>query len=337
MVTLHQHSFGSKLAAGCKTIEATVAVKLKAELGEGSIWDARSKRLLWLDIMNAKLYRFDPETEVNEEHDLSMHSTTVSSVVPVASDVDPSGNTVCVTLREGFALYNFNDKTLEVLLGNPPVAANERFNDGKVDPAGRFWAGTITRNEANEPIPGASLYRRNLDGSVDKVLSPVTISNGVCWTEDGSTMYYIDTPTAKVDAFDYDVSTGEAKNPHACITGFDFNTTGYPDGCAIDNEGMLWVARFNGGCAGRYNPLTGELLAEVRVPAEAGHQVTSVAFGGEDLGDLYITTAREGKTAEEAAAAGQPLAGCLFRALRKDLSEIKAAVGLPVNMLRLAR
>lgn len=147
-------------------------------------------------------------------------------------------------------------------------------------------------------------------------------------------MYYIDTPSAQIDAFDYDVSSGEVKNRRPCVTGFDFNTTGFPDGCTIDSEGMLWVARFNGGCAGRYDPATGKLLAEVRVPATAGRQVTSVAFGGEGLGDLYLTTAHEGKTAEEAAAAGLPLAGCLFRATRAELQKLGAAPGQPVHMLR---
>ena len=144
---------------------------------------------------------------------------------------------------------------------------------------------------------------------MEEILRPVSISNGVAWTADAKTMYYTDTPTAQVDALDYDVATGQVSNRRPCITGFVFEETGFPDGCAIDSEGMLWVARFNGGCAGRYDPATGKLLAEARMPAEAGRQVTSVAFGGDGLGDLYLTTAHEGQDAAAAAAAGLPLAG----------------------------
>lgn len=147
-------------------------------------------------------------------------------------------------------------------------------------------------------------------------------------------MYYTDTQQGRVDALDYDASTGEVKNRRPCITGFAFDSTGFPDGCTIDSEGMLWVARFNGGCAGRYNPSSGELLAEARVPATAGRQVTSVAFGGDGLGDLYLTTAHENKTVEEMVSAGFPHAGCLFRVTQADLAKIGAAPGQPVHMLR---
>lgn len=315
-------------------IEAKVAVKLPAELGEGSIWDTRSKKLLWLDIPNAKVYRFDPESGSNEEYDLSGSSKFVTSIVPISPEDDPSGNKVGLTLGEGFAVYDFAEKAVTVLPGNPAVAERERFNDGKVDPAGRYWAGTIARDESGEPVNKAFLYRRNEDGSITKILEPVTISNGIVWTKDGSTMYYNDTPNARVDAFNYDKSTGEVTGRRPVVTGFVFNTTGFPDGSTIDSEDMLWVARFNGGCAGRYNPKTGDLLAEVRVPASAGKQVTSVAFGGEGLGDLYLTTAHEGQSAEEAAKEGKPQAGCLFRVTRAELEKIGAVPGQPVGMWR---
>merc|ERR1712194_291451 len=109
------------------------------------------------------------------------------------------------------------------------------------------------------------------------------------------TMYYADTPTGKVDAFDYDEKTGDISNRRPCIKGFDFPTTGFPDGNTLDSAGMLWVAQFNGGCAGRYDPKTGKCLAKVVVPNQAGRQVTSVAFAGDGCGDLYLTTAHEGK------------------------------------------
>jgi len=318
-----------------QAIEAEICLKRPAtDLGEGSIWDVRTARLLWLDIPNAKLFRLDPTTGENEEHDLSAYSTHVSSVVPLDANDDPSGDRVGVTLREGFALYNFRTKDLENLGGNPQVAERERFNDGKVDPQGRYWAGTFTKNEALEPVPNGSLYRRDPSGSVDMVLSGVGISNGITWTKDGRTMYYNDTITAQVDAFAFDAETGDISNRRTCIKGFG-EANGWPDGCCLDADGMLWVARFNGGCAGRYDPASGKLLAEVRVPEAAGKQVTSVAFGGDGFGDLFLTTAREGKTAAQAAAEGQDLAGSLFFVPRARLAGIGAVPGQPPNALRL--
>lgn len=327
-----------KTKLACSVL-AEVASTLSAELGEGSIWDARSQRLLWLDLLRSRLYRFDPATGGNEEYNLSMYSKMVSSVVPLDAKSDPSGDVVGLTVREGFAVYNLVTSELRVLPGNPTIEPNERFNDGKIDPAGRYWAGTIVRDPAGGPsgslVPEASLYRRDHDGSVTRVLAPVTISSGIVWTKDASTMYYIDTISARVDALDYDKSTGSVSNRRTCIGGFDLNNSGLPDGCTLDNEDMLWVAHFNGGVAVRYDPRTGKKLAEVRVPAAAGRQVTSVAFGGDGLGDLYLTTAREGITREDARKAGQPLAGCLFRAPRAALATLGAGPGRPAKGWRL--
>lgn len=315
------------------TVEAEVAVRLEAGLGEGSLWDSRSKKLLWLDILGAKLFRFDPSTGQNEEFDLSSHSTAVSSVVPIAEDA--SGDTVALTTREGFAVYNFRSQQLDLLgVPEPGVKEGERFNDGKVDPLGCYWAGTLCRDASEEIVPkAAKLYRRYGDGAVKMVMEELSISNGLVWSKDGQTMYYIDTPSAQIDAMDF--NAGEVSNRRAVVKGFDFETTGFPDGCAIDLEDRLWVARFNGGACGCYDPKTGKMLAEVRVPKEAGRQVTSAAFGGEDLQDLYLTTAREGF--DEAKGKDFPLAGSLFVVPAAKLQEICPGVrGQPPNHLKLS-
>eukprot|EP00933_Yihiella_yeosuensis_P005547 TRINITY_DN110083_c0_g1_i1.p1 TRINITY_DN110083_c0_g1~~TRINITY_DN110083_c0_g1_i1.p1 ORF type:complete len:393 (-),score=56.54 TRINITY_DN110083_c0_g1_i1:88-1137(-) len=318
--------FGASIAP--PTAEASLAVEHSAELGEGSIWDSRSKKLLWLDIMNSQLFRFDPVTKKNEQYSLAAHSPYVSSVVPFTDDLR-NRDIVCVTLKDGFALFNFATQEFKRLGGDPAVGERERFNDGKADPNGRFWAGTITRDSDGEPCVGATLYRREYDGTVTPVLKDVSISNGIAWTKDSSLMYYIDTPTGKVDVFDYDPTSGSITNRRPCITGFDFDETGFPDGCTLDLEGMLWVACFNGGCARRFDPSTGTLLAEVKVPAAAGLQVTSVAFGGEKLEDLYLTTAREGF--DEAKKKAHPLAGSLFVLKGAELNKLGACSGQWVN------
>lgn len=315
------------------TVEAAVVVQLPAELGEGTLWDARSQQLLWVDIMRARLYRFDPNSGVNEEHDLSAYSKFVSSVVPLREADDPTGDFVALTLGEGFAVYNFRERSLRILPGNPSLGENERFNDGKVSPTGSYWAGTIARDATGQPIGKGGLYRRNLDGSVDKVVEEVAISNGLSWHSDCRTFYHTDTPNGTVDAWDYDVVTGAITNRRPCIEHFDFQTTGFPDGHAQDIEGMLWVARFNGGRVGRYDPKTGALLAEVTFPETAGKQITSVAFGGADLGDMYISTAHEGVTAETAAEQGLPEAGCLFRVTREALTVVGGAAGKPAHSM----
>lgn len=302
------------------------------ELGEGAIWDNRSKRLLFLDILGCRLFRFDPnEPDSLEEHDLSKFSKSVSSVVPISESSDPTGDIVGITARDCFAIYNFKTRTAQMSTSlKSRVSANERFNDGKVDTMGRYWAGTIARDpKTNEPVHEGALYRRNLDGSVDQVLKDVAISNGLTWEQ--GTMYFTDTLTGQLDVLTYDEQTGAVKDRKACIEGFTFEETGLPDGHCTDNEGMLWVACFNGGMVRRFDPKTGELLAEAHVPAEGGRQVTSCAFGGDDLSELYITTAHEAMPASELESNGIPLAGALFKVTREKLQALGAVPGRSVS------
>lgn len=301
-------------------LEAEVACQPQPlpELGEGAIWDERSGRLLFLDILGSRLFRFDPKQPADlEEHSLAEFSSAVSSVVPLSDSCDKTGDVVGVTLREGFATYNFRRKQLTSLPNNPDVAERERFNDGKVDTKGRYWAGTIARDSSDTPVYQGALYRRDLNGSVVKVLEDVAVSNGLSWDKDG-TMYFTDTWAGTVDKLSYDMESGEVSGRTPCIEGFDFDTTGLPDGHCMDAEGMLWVACFNGGRVLRFDPKTGELLAEVHLPAEAGLQVTSCTFGGDALKDLYITTAHEGTPVSEL----PPLAGALFIVSGEKLKEL---------------
>jgi sugar lactone lactonase YvrE len=180
-----------------------------------------------------------------------------------------------------------------------------RFNDGKCDPAGRFWAGTM--RIAEDQVGAGSLYCLDRDLTVRKMWEGITIANGIAWSSDAKTMYYIDTPTCAVAAFDYDLATGSIANRREIIR--TPKEAGFPDGMTIDAEGMLWVAYWQGWRVVRWDPSTGEMLATVELPVE---RVTAPWFGGPNLDELYITTARIGLSDE--ARAQQPLAGSLFRA-----------------------
>jgi sugar lactone lactonase YvrE len=207
-----------------------------------------------------------------------------------------------VLARENrFALLG-PDLTEEKLL--PPVFIDPqiRMNDGGCDPQGRFYCGTMAYDET----PGAgSLYRLDPDGSVHVTLRGVTISNGLQWNTGGDTVFYVDTPTGRVDAFDFDLDSGSLsrRRPFLEIEA----EAGAPDGMTIDTEDCLWVALWGGGAVRRYTP-EGDLDLVVEVPAT---QVTSCTFGGPSLEDLFITTATTELPAE--ALSEQPHAGGLFR------------------------
>ncbi|MCA9977634.1 MAG: SMP-30/gluconolactonase/LRE family protein, partial [Anaerolineales bacterium] len=177
-----------------------------------------------------------------------------------------------------------------------------RFNGGYCDGDGRFWAGTMALTM--EDGAGA-LYRLDADLSVHTMLSGVTISNGMAWSQDQRTLYYIDTPTRTVTAFDFTAETGEIGNGRVALT--IPATMGYPDGMTIDRDGKLWIAHYDGGCVRRWDPETGNVLATIPLPVS---KVTACTFGGPNLDRLYITTASQEMSDEQKAA--EPLAGSLF-------------------------
>jgi len=180
---------------------------------------------------------------------------------------------------------------------------NNRLNDGKVCPGGRFYAGSIDVPDAQKEKAG--FYVLDIDHKVRKLLDKVTISNGLIWSHDNKTMYYIDSPLRRIDEFDYDIKTGDISNRRVLIAippGDDV-----PDGMTIDVDGNLWVAHWGGSKITQWNPKTKELLRTIPVPAS---RVTAMSFGGPNLEDLYITSARVGLSDE--ALAKEPLAGSLF-------------------------
>jgi sugar lactone lactonase YvrE len=268
----------------------------KATLGEGPIWDARTQTLYWIDILNKRVYR--------EGTVLAQLDDFIGCIAP------RTGGGLVLTTRFGFASLEPFDPTqgrvdsvkLTSLAspGNEP--ANNRFNDGKCDPRGRFLAGTMDMGESD---PTGSLY--SFDGkSVMKLLDSVTISNGMTWSPDRKTFYYIDTPTRKVRAFDYDLETGTIASPREAV--YVPESLGWPDGMTSDGQGNLWIAMWGGAQVTKWDPRTGKLLEQIPVPAK---NVSSCIFGGKDLNVLYLTSAR--KELDEAALKKYPLTGGVFR------------------------
>lgn len=258
-------------------MQAELLIDAMAALGEGSIWDPRARRLWWVDIVGKTLNCFNPATAKSETHPMP---SMIGTVVPRRE-----GGLV-VALEDGFHYYDPKTQTLAHIINPEPDRADNRMNDGKCDPAGRLWAGTMHKN--GKPEAGA-LYRLEPDGRCEKVLEPVSISNGIVWDSVRETLYYIDTPTRRVDAFDYELTDGSIRNRRPVLRIPE--SRGFPDGMAIDAEGKLWIAEWGGGCVSCWDPLEGTFIRDVQVPAR---RVTSCAFGGDALDTLFITTAREG-------------------------------------------
>lgn len=272
----------------------------RADLGEGPAWDASRGLLYWVDIHTGRLHTFDP----SEEIDRWVHvGESLGCLAPRPVSLQTPGISLVIALNRGFMTFNLPSEQL-VFLANPePHLTRNRFNDGKCDPAGRFLAGTM--DDAEKEASG-SLYSYSPDGTLKTLLTGVRISNGLTWSPDYQTFYYIDTPTCLVTAFDYDLGTGNIANPRPVVNVPP--KLGWPDGMTSDAEGMLWVAMWGGAKLTRWNPATGQLLEAIPVPAM---NVTSCVFGGPDLTDLYITSARKRMSAEQLAK--YPLSGGLFR------------------------
>jgi sugar lactone lactonase YvrE len=267
---------------------ATRLLHVQARLGEGAIWDTKASVLWWVDIDGRELHRYDPATS----HDQSWAMpSTIGTVVPRAR------GGVVVALKNIIAAFDPATASLTTLAGIDQ--ADQRFNDGKCDPAGRLWVGTIDFTERPNV---AALYRLDERG-INSQVSGVTISNGIVWSRDGRTCWYIDTPTRRVDAFDFDVAGGRLSNRRPAVVFPD--GVGFPDGMAIDEHERLWVAMWGGGCVLCCDPHGGRIVDRIAVPGAMS--ITSCAFGGPDLRTLYITSA-----GGDRADAETPDAGDLF-------------------------
>jgi sugar lactone lactonase YvrE len=266
-----------------------VALRAAAVLGEGPTWDERSARLIWVDILGSRIHHFDPA---------SGQDVVVTTEQHVGAAKPRAAGGLVVNLRDGVGLYEA-DGSFRWLARLAVDGC--RGNDAAVDAAGHLWAGTMRYDEV---AGGGRLYRVAPGGEVVTVLDGVAVSNGVGWSPDGRHMYYVDSPTRRVDVFDVDPATGLVAGRRTFLDLAE--VPGFPDGLAVDADGCVWVALWNGGAVHRYTP-AGRLDRRVEVPAA---RTTACAFGGPGLRDLYITTATAGLG--DAQLAAQPLAGSLF-------------------------
>jgi sugar lactone lactonase YvrE len=284
-------------------------------LGESPLWHPSEQRLYWCDIPGHALNRFDPKTGA---HTRWPFETDVSCCVPLM------GGGLLLTLRSGLEHFDPESGQRRPLIDAPYDTATERFNDGKADPQGRLWVGTI--HDRREPK--AALYRWAGD-QLERMAGDITVSNGLAWSPDARTLYWSDTKAHAIYAFDFERAGGAITNRRS-FAQFAPRTPqqelrdygGRPDGAAMDVEGHYWCAMFEGARLLRIAP-DGRVVREVPLPVRCP---TMPCFGGADLRTLYITTAREKRPADELAR--EPLAGCVLQ-MRVDVP------GLPANFARL--
>jgi sugar lactone lactonase YvrE len=264
--------------------------------GEGPLWDVAEQALYWVDIPRCVVHRFEPSTGRSERW-------TVPAAIGCLA-LRRGGGAVAA-LRTGFALLDLTTNKVQTF-ANPEAGLPEtRFNDGKCDARGRLWCGSMhDTSDPQDRRPIAALYRVDPDLACHRMLDGIRTSNGLDWSPDGRTMYYTDTPTLQIDAFDFDPEAGTIANRRAFAT--VPQGVGRPDGLAVDEAGYLWSAHFDGWRVTRYAP-DGRVDRVVRLPVQ---NVTSCAFGGPDLDILYITSATEDLSESELER--QPLAGGLF-------------------------
>jgi sugar lactone lactonase YvrE len=268
-----------------------IALAAGAGLGEGPVWDAPRAQLIWVDIVGRAVHCYDPRSGRDRATQLEQ--------MPGVAIPRQSGGLV-LAIGHGFAFMD-PDGRLEPIEEIPQGSVTARMNDGNCDSMGRFWAGTVGLNE--EPGAGA-LYRLDPDLTVTRVLDAVHESNGIDWSPDDRLMYYIDSLERRVDVFDFDLDTGAitGRRPFAHVGEGDV----LPDGLTVDADGGVWVALWGGSQVRRYYP-DGSLDRVVALPTR---QITSCAFGGSDLEDLYVTSAREWLAAD--VLEQEPDAGALF-------------------------
>lgn len=271
-----------------------IAGSYKAQWGEGPIW--WNKRLLYVDIEAHQLLEYDPASNSESTWDVSASVGRIGTVVPRAN-AGPEG---ALLVAGDTGIHFFNQETNQSSAICDPEAdiVENRFNDGKCSPDGRFFAGTIS---TTKKTGSAALYRLDADLSIHPAFTGVTNSNGIVWSSDGANCYYIDTPRQEILAFDYCAETGSLSNQRSVISTSHIDAS--PDGMTIDSDGHLWVAFCHGACVICYNPRNGAELHRVELPCL---ETTACAFGGADLNELYVTTGIHKSVIE-------PDAGRLFR------------------------
>lgn len=246
-----------------------------AKLAEGPVWDYRTNTLWWVDILKGNLHSYHIESAIQKTYELGQY---LGAVVPCENE----STNLIIASYDGFALYNTTTGITQKLSNPEKELPLNRFNDGKCDKKGRFWAGTMEIEPQN---PEGNLYCFS-KGVSTKKLENIYISNGLEWSLDQTKMYYIDTLTHKLQVFDYDLESGSIKNGKDAIV-FE-KSLGSPDGMTMDENENLWICFYGGSKVCCFNPITGKELKRIIVPTTCP---TSCAFGGKNMNTLFITSA----------------------------------------------
>jgi len=265
----------------------------KAMLGESPVWSAEEQALYWVDIIGATLNRLDPATAATR---------TWTMPESIGSCGLRANGGAVVALRNGFHLFDFGTERLTFLADPEADEPRTRFNDGKVSPDGRFWAGTMDDNPDRRPI--GALYRLDPDHSWHKMLDGLIVSNGLAWSADGRTMFHSDSRGQVINAYEYDLAAGTIANKR--VVARPTEEIGRPDGGATDMEGFYWSAGISAGVLNRWAP-DGRLDRRIPLPCAAP---TMPCFGGADMKTIFITSLRQNVSAEKLAA--KPLSGGIF-------------------------
>lgn len=276
------------------SLKAELVLDVKSTLGEGPHWDDQKQILYWVDIVEKKVHLYDPMKDQNR---------TLEFPEPIGAVVPKGSNQLILAMKNGIHEYDLETEDLRKIVDPEESITDNRFNDGKCDPSGSFWAGTMNMDGK---MGRGTLYRLDHHENIEPMITDVSISNGLAWSPDKKYFYFIDTPTREVKVYHYQDQTGLISDIIKTISIPE--ELGDPDGMTIDAKGMLWIAHWGGAKVTRWDPNEYKLLDIVEVPAK---NVTSCTFGGKDLTDLYITTASLGLDDEDRKK--YPLSGCLFK------------------------
>jgi sugar lactone lactonase YvrE len=293
--------------ADATTAEVTCVLDARAELGECPVWSVEEQALYWVDIRAPALHRLDPDSGATRSWPMPSRIGSFG--------LRESGGAV-VALEDGFHLLNLDSGRLEFVVG-PERVPGTRFNDGKVSPEGRFFAGTMDEEMLSRPI--ATLYRLDPDRSLHPVVENLIVSNGLAWTADGRTMYHSDSKGPVVWAYDYDPDSGAVS--HRREVARPTEEIGRPDGAATDEQGYYWSAGISAGVLNRWSP-DGRLDRSIPLPCS---NPTAPCFGGRDMRTIFVTSLRHDLPPEVLAA--KPLSGGIF-AVRVDVP------GVPISRFR---
>jgi sugar lactone lactonase YvrE len=290
--------------ADATTAEVTCVLDARAELGECPVWSVEEQALYWVDIRAPALHRLDPDSGATRSWPMPSRIGSFG--------LRESGGAV-VALEDGFHLLDLDSGRLEFVVG-PERVPGTRFNDGKVSPDGRFFAGTMDEKTLREPI--ATLYRLDPDGSLHEVVHGLIVSNGLAWNADGTTMFHSDSKGQVVWTYDYDPATGTVGDRR--VLARPTEEIGRPDGAAVDVEGYYWSSGISAGVLNRWAP-DGSLDRSIPLPVS---NPTCPCFGGPDLRTIYVTSLRHDLPADVLAA--KPASGGIV-ALQVDVA------GVPVS------